>query len=372
MGKHTRELRLVGSVPRRELLKMAGPAASLAWLGGALEARGKQAPEELGNGHCQLRLFLGDAAGLDAVLEEVRGDIAVRDWIEHELQPLLVALPDGLAATPPPMPGPLPVADLTAEDESFLRSFVESMLPSLIAHGPDGPPPDRATIDRLIDEGIVRVSDAMAAPDFDAKVSLANQAADFNAAVVSNIYVAVDQSAQSLILLSPAGKVGEQDVPKPKPKQDTLTDEQLVIVVSLLVELLGLLIGLAGLLLPKVPLGPLANAVLPSLKSPTVRNLITKLLETLSSKTATLLDKAEAIADFLTGLAALGVISVTVSEMLKALTWVDYLRLAVQVTLLIAVFVVTGGSSLVAKVGVALTVSLAEILEKVRKIVADS
>jgi hypothetical protein len=204
----------------------------------------------------------------------------------------------------------------------------------------------------------------MASPDFGTMASLFNQAADFNAAVVDDVYVAIDRSARSLILFSPAAKGGQPDAPELL--GDTLSDEQFILIVSLVAELVGLVAGLAGLVLPKVPMGPLTKALLPKLKSPAVRSAITQLLHTLASTQATLADKAGAIVTFLMELATLGILSEIIAEMVKDLSWWDYARMALQIGLFIAALL-TGG--LAVKLAVALLTSVGEIVEKVRKIV---
>ncbi|HEX9781687.1 MAG TPA: hypothetical protein VGA56_03020 [Opitutaceae bacterium] len=121
--------------------------------------------------------------------------------------------------------------------------------------------------------------------------------------------------------------------------------------------------------LPKVPLGPVAKALLPHLKSPTVRTAITVLLATLASKTATIAQKAEAVFRFLTLLAAAGALSRLVAELVRDLGWTDYLAIGLRLIAFIATFFISAGTLTIARIAAVLATSLFEIISKVDDLV---
>jgi len=346
---------------RRDVIKLGLPVASLLWLG-----TGSTATAAVQRTHRHIRAFLGDADDLGPELRALLRDREVRRFILKEAKPLLRELAEGLETTQVSPTDQLPIGILTDQERENVRTQLVDSLPALLADGPtDEPAPDDRTIRSIIDNAIEEMQGILCAPKLDTHIALINQGQDFRASVVDNLFIALDQRGPGAILIAPAQLIGQE------PAQDAGTEgiEVIVLLISLVIELLGLVAGLAGLTLPKVPLGPVAKALLPHLKSPTVRTAITVLLATLASKTATIAQKAEAVFRFLTLLAAAGALSRLVAELVRDLGWTDYLAIGLRLIAFIATFFISAGTLTIARIAAVLATSLFEIISKVDDLV---
>jgi hypothetical protein len=148
-------------------------------------------------------------------------------------------------------------------------------------------------IEEVTGLAIHRFQTVLSTPSIDTSPAIINQLNDFSAAVVDNVYIALDEGGTGAVILSPATPISQDG------NSSEWTDSQWILIAGLTVELIGLLAAAVGVLLPKVPLGPVVKALLPFLKQPAVRQALTNLLATLALQTASLADKGTEILKFL-------------------------------------------------------------------------
>ena len=394
---------------RRALLK-AGGLAPLAGLVGGQRLKAQECAQVP-----SLRLFRGDVCKVQEEFEGLLQDPDLHAFLNDELLPILRTMADGLRSTPipqdpPPEPcateagdangdgrvdladpirlltwmfqggsGPVsqcrrgrevqvPTSGLSADDRSFLRSKVHEVLPELLQHGPkDGPPPMPAEVDAMIDQAIDAAQAVLESPTFDPSIAVENNFQDFTAAVIGDVLVATDKTARSMILMAPAALAG--DPAQPDVQEGSSDAEVILLSLSLTIELLGLIVGLAGLVLPQVNMAKILDGVRPFFTSPTVRAAIRELARILADKGSTITVKAQGIIQFLTVLSGAGALSKIVGDILDGLSWLDYLKLALQLTVFITSFFISAGAATAARLAVALANSLVQIVGKIEKLV---
>jgi hypothetical protein len=319
----------------------------------------------------QVRIFAGEAREIEELFNQLLSDPQLKQFLDQQLPPLLSGLAAGLRATPVPDFETVPVAVLSAEQRAALSSQLERQVPELLSElisiGASGPPPDSATLDALINESINAVAAALANPRLDPSIAVQNQAIDFDAAVIGGTLAVQDRLGRGLIVLSPAQPIAEGG-----PQDDEAHLAEIMLYLSLTVEIVGLIAGILGLALPKVNLAKIFGKVAPSLTSPTVRDAFAALLRALRAVNATLNSKAAALVDFLLALAASGTLTRIIATIVSEFSFLDALRIGLQLLAYFGATFFSGGAAIaanVARIGLTLGASINEIVQKINKLV---
>ena len=342
------------TLTRRAVL--TGSAAALTGIAG-IEGQ-LRATEPLG---IPLRVFMGGAQDAEPVLDDLDQDPNMVSFLTLGVNPLLRQLAAGLEATPQ-FSGPLPTIALSDSDIALLRqqmvTFIQMFLEqtSTQALGPKD-------LEAVIAAAINRLETVLSKPSIDPELAIINQRSDFSAAIVGNVYVALDQGGTGAVILSPVTPIS-QDGSSPD-----WTDSQWILIAGLTVELIALLAAVAGVVLPKVPLGPVVKALLPFLKQPVVRQALTELLATLALKTASLADKGTAILKFLAILSNVGALGRLLDAFFSGLSVVDLLVVVVQIGIIVTAFLIPASTAAtVARITAVLLAALKELIQKVAKL----
>ena len=335
---------------------LTGSAAALAGIAG-IEGQ-LRATETLG---IPLRVFMGTAQDAEPVLNDLDQNPNLVSFLTFDVNPLLRQLAAGLDPTPQFF-GPLPTISLSDSDIALLRqqmaTFIQAFLKQTSTNelGPQD-------MQAVIAAAITRLQTVLRKPSIDPELAIINQLSDFSAAIVGNVYVALDRGGTGAVILSPATPIS-QDGSSPD-----WTDSQWILIAGLTVELIALLAAVAGVVLPKIPLGPAVKAVLPFLKQPVVRLALTELLATLALKTASLADKGTAILKFLGILSNVGALGRLLNTIFSDFSIFDLLVLVAQIGIIIvAFFIPASTAATVARIAAVLGAALKELIQKVKKL----
>jgi hypothetical protein len=306
-------------------------------------------------------VFLGSAQDAEPVLKDLDQNPDLVRFLTGRVNPLLRKLAAGLEATPP-FSGSLPTVSLSDSDTALLRqqlvSFIQSFLQQNSIQNFSA-----QDVEKVIALALQRLQTALSSASIDTGPAIINQLNDFSAAIVGNVYIALDQGGTGAVIFSPATPISQDG------KSSDWTDSQWLLIAGLTVELIALLAAVVGVLLPKVPLGPVVKAVLPFLKQPVVREALTKLLATLALETASLADKGTEILKFLAILSNVGALGRVVDAILADFSVFDLVLLVAQIVIVIAAFFVPASTAAtVARITVVLAAALKEIVNKVKKL----
>jgi hypothetical protein len=306
-------------------------------------------------------VFLGSAQDAEPVLKDLDQNPDLVRFLTGRVNPLLRKLAAGLEATPP-FSGSLPTVSLSDSDTALLRqqlvSFIQSFLQQNSIQNFSA-----QDVEKVIALALQRLQTALSSASIDTGPAIINQLNDFSAAIVGNVYIALDQGGTGAVIFSPATPISQDG------KSSDWTDSQWLLIAGLTVELIALLAAVVGVLLPKVPLGPVVKAVLPFLKQPVVRDALTTLLATLALETASLADKGTEILKFLAILSNVGALGRVVDAILADFSVFDLVLLVAQIVIVIAAFFVPASTAAtVARITVVLAAALKEIVNKVKKL----
>jgi len=308
-----------------------------------------------------LRVFLGSAQDAEPVLDALDQDPDLVRFVRFTLNPILRQLAAGLDATPP-FSGPVPTISLSNSDiavlhqqlVSFIQGFLEQNSITNFASN---------DVEEVTALAIQRLQTVLSTPSVDTELAVINQLSDFSAAIVGNAFIALDQGGTGAIILSPATPISQDG------NSTEWTDSQWILIAGLTVELIALLAAAVGVLLPKVPLGPVVKAILPFLKQPVVREALTKLLATLALQTASLADKGTEILKFLAILSNIGALGRVLDAIFADFSVFDLLLFVAQIVIVIgAFFVPASTAATVARITVTLGAALKELINKVKKL----
>jgi hypothetical protein len=342
-------------------MKALAPAAALL----AVEDSARGSPAG------RVRIFAGEARDIEGLFNELLSDPQLKQFLDQQLPPLLTGLASGLRATPIPDSETVPVAVLSAEQKAALSSQLERQVPELISelisNGSPGPQPDSATLDAIINDAVNLVATVLANPKLDPSTAVQNQAIDFEAAVIDDTLAVQDRLGRGLIVLAPAQKIAEG-----VPQDDEFHIAELMLYLSLIVEIIALIAGTLGLALPKVNLAKIFGKIAPSLTSPSVRAAFAALLRALRVANATLTSKAGALVDFLLAIAASGALTRIIAAIVSEFSFLDAVRIGLQLLAYFGATFFSGGAVIaanLARIGLTLAASINEIIQKIAKLV---
>jgi hypothetical protein len=219
-----------------------------------------------------------------------------------------------------------------------------------------GAPLTRAEADEILKEGQARAWSAATRavdPAFDLEQLLAaNLAADGSYQFADGQFRFTPPGGQTV---SFASRRGEPDTP------------EMILLASVTVETVGLLAALAGVLLPKVPIGSIATKLRARLTSPSTRREIARLRRILSDANKTIAEKLSAIFDYLGFLASAGILSDILAQILSELTWWRIALLIAQLVAQLTLWLVPGAqAALVTTRAIAVANSVLALAQKGR------